>query len=431
LIYVKMLLLPFYNRYRIVNYNFTTSTYFFSELGYNGRNMKPKRIIGPLLFVLFLAVIVPGFSIAAGVNGDFTLWVTVNDQDITAEDTIVLEPEKDLEVELGIENGEQSLTLHGILISITFADVVIMTHREKLTNFHMAPGEFRSEKIVMDLKDRLKLGNLPLTTGIYRSKFELEYTVENRVEAWSQWKNIKIPGNPLTTTSGIGGAVIGLVTVAAILALVKSIISPTLPAGTDAPSGATVQALPELREYIMSRLESTTRGRAVGSIVNSAKKRIVRHKCPICDSRIRHGYCFTCRKSAKQVRAEYVNRLKELAIRGGELIANGQVVTMEQLCSLLDISGKLATDVIATLRHARLIKIKGLARKLVDKAVTAGICSGLSAIIWITIGGFIVLNAAALIIILLVALIIPFAITRIMQIRARRTIQKNVPLDTR
>jgi hypothetical protein len=379
---------------------------------------------------MLLAVILPGLSTVAGVNGDFTLRVTVNGQDISAEETIVLDPEKELEVELGIGNGERSLTLHEILISVTFADVVIMKHKEQLTNFHMAPGEFRSEKIVMDLKDKLKLDSLPLTTGIYRSKFELEYTVENRLEAWSQWKNIKIPGNPLTTTSGIAGAVIGLGTIAAILALAKSIISPTLPAGTVVPTGATVQALPELREFILSRLESTTRGRVVGDIVNSAKKRIVRQKCPICDSRIRHGYCFTCKKSAKEVRTEYVNRLKELANRSGELIASGQVITIEQLCSLLDISGKMATDVIATLRHARLIKVKGLARKLVGKAVIAGICSGLSAIIWITIGGLIVLNTAALIIILLVAIIIPFAITRIMQIRARRTIQKNVSLDT-
>jgi hypothetical protein len=315
--------------------------------------------------------------------------------------------------------------LRAISIAVTFADSEIITLREPLLNFRMVPGEVRDERIVVDLEDVLKVGNGIIVTGIYRSRFSLEYTVAGREELWHQTKDIKIPGNPLVTPAGAAGAAFSLGTVAAIIALVKTITVPGLAAGTILPAGASAHALSGLHEFLSARLESTTRGRVVGSIVNSAKRRIIRQKCPICESRVKHGYCYTCGKSAKDLHKEYTDRLKDLSLQCGQLLSSGRSATVEEICSALDVNEKVATDVIATLKHVGFIRVKGITRKITGKAVTAGICSGISTIIWITVGGFAVLSTAALVAILVVAIVIPFAVAKSLQIRARRAIIRN------
>ena len=109
-------------------------------------------------------------------------------------------------------------------------------------------------------------------------------------------------------------------------------------------------------------------------------------------------------------------------MEGNRLLASGEVNTIDTLCSRLGIGGKLCTDVIATLKDARLVRVKGIAGKLMTKAVTAGISSAISLILWVTIGGFAVLGTYPLIIILVLALLLPILITKFFQWRARRVV---------
>jgi len=387
--------------------------------------MTARNTIASLVFVLLAVLLVLGSGSTAGANDDFTLRILINDKDISGKETIIVDPEKGMEIDLRITNGDRAMKLNALSVAIVFADRVIMTQREPLLNFQMAPGEVHSERIVIDIEDTLKIGDQAIMTGIYRSRFSLEYTLAGVEEVWDQVQDIKIPGNPLTTPAGAAGAAVSIGTVAAIIALVKSIAVPGLAAGSVLPTGASVRAIPGLYEFLTARLESTTRGRVVGSIVNSAKKRIVKQKCPMCESRIKHGYCFTCGKSAKEIRNEYVNSLKELALQCGQLISSDRTTTVEEICSRLDISDKVATDVVATLKHAKMVKVKGVARKITGKAVTAGICSGISAIIWITVGGFAVLSTTALITILIVAIVVPFTVAKSLQMKARHAIMRN------
>ena len=236
--------------------------------------------------------------------------------------------------------------------------------------------------------------------------------------------NIRILGNPLNTPVGAAGVAVGAGTLAGILLLVRSLVVPNLPAGTTLSSSTPVGTSLLLRELALDRLEPVTRGRVVGNIVSATKKRIIKGKCPICETRLKQGYCYTCKKPAKEVRSEYKNKLKDLALQGGQLIAGGQVATLDDLCSRLNISGKLGTDVIATLRHAKLVKVRGLARKLTVKSIMVGIGSGISTIIWITVGGLAALSTSTLIGILIASIVIPLAVMKSLQMKARRAIMK-------
>ena len=163
----------------------------------------------------------------------------------------------------------------------------------------------------------------------------------------------------------------------------------------------------------------------VGNIVKAAKRRIIKKRCPICGTRLKHGYCYTCRNSTKEVRNEYVNRVRALALQSSKLFASGQAVTLDDLCSRLKVSARLGTDVMATLKNAKLVKVTGVVRKVMGKTVMAGIGSGLSAVLWVTVGGFAVLSAATLVAILAVSIILPIAVTKSLQMKARRTLKRH------
>ncbi len=388
--------------------------------------MTIRNIIGCLAFVLLTFVLILAIDSTVHANEDFTLRLTMNGEDISEAETVTIDPERALTIDLQIFDVTGDVTLQKVSVSVTFAEQVILTKSDTLGNFHMVAGESYRREIVIDAREALKVGEQSLTTGIYRGQIRLEYTVGNREKVLSQWKNIRIPGNPLSTPAGAAGVAVSAGTVAAILVLARALAVPGLPAGTTLPSVVSVTPLTRLYVLAMERLEPMARGRVIGSIVSAAKKRILKDKCPICETRLKHGYCYTCKKPAKDVRNEYTNKLKELALQGGQLINSGQVATLDDLCSSLGVNGKLGTDVIATLRHAKLIKVRGLARKAAGKAVMAGIGTGVSTIIWITVGGFAVLSTSALIIILIASIVIPLAVTKSLRMKARRDLKRDM-----
>jgi hypothetical protein len=391
---------------------------------YNRRYMLVKNIALWLsLALLALALLAAAYDTCAA--DDFSLRLTVNGQDISETDTVVIDPAADLVIDFQVFGVTRDINLRNISVVVTFAGQVVMERAVSLGNYVIVPGESYRREIVINTGEALNLADRPLTTGVYRSQVRLEYIAEGQVRTLSLWKNFRIPGNPLNTPVGAAGVAVGAGTLASILLLVRSLAGTSLPVGATLPPGTPVETLPLLRKLAMDRLEPVTRGRLVGSVVSAARKRIVKEKCPICGSRLKHGHCFTCKKSAKEVNREYQNRLKDLALQGGQLIADGKVKTLDDLCAALNISGNLGSDVIATLKHARLVKVRGLARKIAGKAVMTGIGSGLSAIIWVTVGGLAVLSAPVLIGIVAASIIVPLAVTRGLQIKAGRELRKS------
>jgi len=384
------------------------------------KNIIPWMSLALLAFALLAAV--DSGTCAAD---DFSLRLTVNGQDVSETDTIVIDPEADLTIDFQVYDVTSDINLENISVAVTFAGQVVMQQAASLGNYLVAPGESYQREIVINTREALRLADRTLTTGVYRSQVRLDYTAAGQADTVSLWKNIRIPGNPLNTPVGAAGVAVGAGTLASILLLVRSLVGTSLPVGAALPLGARIDTLPLLRELALDRLEPVTRGRLVGSMVSTARKRIIKGKCPVCGTQLKHGHCFTCKKSAKELYSEYQNRLKDLALQGGQLIADGQVKTLDDLCSALNISGKLGSDVIAALKHARLVKVRGLARKIAGKAVMAGIGSGLSAIIWVTVGGLAVLSTPVLIGIMAASVIIPLAVTRGLQMRAGRELRKS------
>ncbi len=374
-----------------------------------------------------LSVLLPLIAYAAtAVDGDFSLQVKVNGADLSEVETIVVYPDQELAIDLYISEVAREVTLQKLSAAVTFAGQAVATFSQDLGSFRIVAGDEYTESMTVDPREVLKLGDLTLATGIYPVRIELEYTLGDQPGVWRETKSIRIPGNPLSTPVGALAAMVSAVAAAAILSLMMALAGSGLTPGTTLPGSTPLRAARGLQDFAAERLEPAARGRVVGNIVKAARGLVVKERCPICGTRLRRGHCLTCRKPVKELRREYSERVQALALQGAELLASGEVAALDALCARLGIDARLGSDVVAVLTKARIVKVMGIARKVMGRAVVAGIGSGLSAVLWITVGGLAVLSATALVVILAASVAVPVTVAKGLQIKARRALRKRV-----
>lgn len=366
--------------------------------------MMIRNIIEGILFILVVSLLFLVVSSAVWAD-DFSVSLTVNGDDVSEMGTVEIDPDGEFTVDLLIFDNTYDVTLHQLSVSVIFMDITILTINEPLDDYRILPGEEYHRKIPVSAREFLKLGDTTLTTGKYRTRVELEYSVGDSPAVWGRWVNLQVVGNPVLTPVGGAGVAIGAITLGAVIWLAKGLTG--------------------LYRFAIGRLESLTRGRVVGSFVDAARKRIVREKCPVCGERFQSGYCPRCKKSIKEIRREYHDQLQRLAQQGEKMLVAGEA-TFDNLNEKMGLDDRLSEDVIAVIRDARLFRMQGIARKLMVRAFFTGIGIAISTIIWITVGGLAALNTLALLAILIAAILVPLAITWGFRIKAKRAIQRSV-----
>lgn len=387
--------------------------------------MSRKFQFGLAVTFLVLTVAWPLLASAAeSVDGDFSLDIKVNGEDLSEHNAITVNPDGELTIELYFFDVTRDVTLEKVSSVIIFAGLEVATFSENLGGFQILPGQEHREVISISAKEVLKRDNQVILTGVYNAEVKLEYLVADQLKTWNKSQNIRIPGNPLSTLAGVVGLVITGVTAAAAILLARALTSARVAAGAVLPGKVSVSATSILHDFLSDRLEPTARGRVMANIVKTAKSRIVKKKCPLCGSRLRHGYCSTCQKSIKELQNEYLEKVKALALDGAKLLSAGKTLTLEALCSGLGIDTRLGTDILVTLKKSKLVKVKGIARKLMGKSLTVGIGSGLSAILWITLGGFAALSNQVLITILALSVVIPIVVIKGLQAKSKLELKR-------
>jgi hypothetical protein len=380
--------------------------------------------VAALLF-LALALVLPLVAHAATrVDNDFTLELRVNGTDIQYQETIAFDPTENLVVDIYITDVSREITLESVSVVTKFAWQTITALDRDLNSARIGAGGYYRDTIVFGAGEGLEFGYLDEVTGVFGVTLELNYVADGSDKTWHMDRRMKIPGNPLNTTAGQVAAAVSGITAVAAAALVRSSMLPGIVAGTAIPGGAVAKPASGLLDFIRGRLEPTARGRVMSNIVKAAKSQIRKDRCPLCDTPIKHGHCFTCRKTARQVRDEYAEKVSALAEEGARLIASDEVVTLDMLSSELNISIAMAGDVLAALHNAKLVKLKGITRKLLGKAIVMGIGMGLSLILWVTVGGLVALDTWALVAVLAASVVLPIVITKGLQAKARRELKK-------
>lgn len=334
---------------------------------------------------------------------DLSLRMEINNQDISAEGRIEIDSQGEFNVDIWIDDVAGEVVLHGYSVIVTFVDASFPVVSRSLGDYRIFPGGSYHRELTINASEVLGLGGRPLTTGIYRSKVKLDYSINGQEKVWSQWLDIQITGNPVNSVIGMAGAALAAVTAGILIWLGKGIST--------------------LYQFAKGRLESLTRGRVVGSIISVSRKFVVREKCPVCRETFKGKRCVKCGKSIKTIRKEYRKKLEKLAIRGEQLMAADEV-TREELGARLEIDDETAADVLKVIDESRKIRIKKFLSGLVVKAIFAGIGFGISTILWVTVGGFTALSTPALVSIMVIALLLPLAVTLAFRLMAERAIRK-------
>jgi hypothetical protein len=346
---------------------------------------------------------------AADVNGNFTLDLAVNGQDMLASQTFKIQPDETLSFDLYIHDVNNTVEMQKLLVEIFFAGIPIGTITQEL-NKTLSPGDtYHPEIAPVNAADYLSIWGVDVTTGKYRAVIKLEYASLGEMKIWTQSREVEVPGNPMATVAGVAAAIATGAALGGVAALVKSLAGYSLEA----------QALTGRKT-----LEVQARGKTSKSLVSAVKKIIVTDKCPVCGDKLQHDFCRTCRKSAKDLQKLYHKHLYDLAAEGTNLMKTGEVKTTEELPQKLEIDGTLAVDVTAIIKNARLFEARRAGRSILGSALLMGISSAVAAILWLTIGRLVVLTTTATLVIIALSILLPWIVTALLHLRMRRRIAK-------
>ena len=358
---------------------------------------------------LVLTLVLPSPALGADVNGDFALDMKVNGQDMFASQAFSITPDETLVFNLYIHDIQKQVEMQRLSVEIFFAGVPVSTITQELGRV-INPGEtYRPDIPPVSARDYLSIWGVNIATGKYKAIVKLEYTALGQIKTWTQSREVNVPGNPMTTVAGVAAAIVTGIALGGVIALLKSLAGYSLEA----------QALTGRKS-----IEARARSNISGSLVAAVKKIVVKDRCPLCGEAIKHGFCRTCRKPVRELQRTYRRRIHDLSAAGIKLLADGEVKSMGELPQRLGIEGRMATDVTATIRNARLFQIKRVGRSLLASVLLAGISSAVASVLWITIGGLAVLSTAALMTILVLAILVPFVIARALQIKMRRQLDR-------
>jgi hypothetical protein len=334
---------------------------------------------------------------------DLALRIAINGQDVSLEEYVAIDSQGEFKADIWIDDVAGEVILHEYSITVEFMEVPFPVISRSLGNYRMLPGDNYHQELTINASEVLGLGGRPMTTGIYRSQIKLEYNINGQEKVWNRWLDIQITGNPANSVFGIAGMTISAMTLGVLIWL-----------GT---------GISTLIQIARGRLESFTRGRVVGSIISVSRKFLIKEKCPVCGERFRDKKCIKCRKSVKTIRREYRKRLEKLAIQGEQLLASDEI-TRDELGAKLGIDDRTAADVLKVIDESRLHTIKRFMGGLVVTAIFAGLGFGISTTLWVTVGGFTALNTPALVAILVIAFILPLAVTLVFRLKANRAIRR-------
>jgi len=152
-----------------------------------------RNMIKPLTFAMLMMTLLLAAHTAAAANGDFSFRLYINGDDLTKLETIVIDPERDMTIDLHIFDVTRDVTLEKLSVAVTFAGQTIHTLGQSLGDFHIAPGEDFRKQITVNIREALRLGDWPLVTGIYRAVITLEYTAGNQQKAGAKRRISKSP----------------------------------------------------------------------------------------------------------------------------------------------------------------------------------------------------------------------------------------------
>lgn len=383
-----------------------------------------RNAVAAFVVALFVSsAIIAVSSAAVDADGDFTIAVLIEGQDITTTSRIVLDPTRETIADVQILNVRSEVVLTGLSVSVVFLGREVGTFEESLGGKRLRVGESFKTQVRFDASAYLVQSGVTLATGVFDVRVRLIYDVAGVAQAFLMPVEVKVGGNALATPTGAVAVAAGAASLAAGLSLLRAAATPGIAVGSSLASGARALPLDQLRDLAAGRLEPMARGKVVGAVTKATHERISKDICPLDEGSLRHGICVTCGRSSAERRTAYAETMNELVVRAAGLFAEGGAVTVARVSEILGISPKTATDLVAVAGHAKLVKVQGVAAKLARKAIFMGVNSAISLLLLAGFGGFVKLTPTLLIAIIVVAMVVPIVLTRFLAWRTKRQVR--------
>ncbi len=375
-----------------------------------------------VLLALVLAVGVLAPVHAQGESGpDFALEIHVDGQDLSTLSVLTLDVTRTSAIDLRVHDAKQDLTLRSITVAPAIAGREIVAFQKALTEAHVVSGQDFSTRMELSLGDYLSWDGRPLATGLYDVHVTVDYeTASGGQRTYDLPLEVRVPGNPLATPPGIAAVLFGIAAIAAAFSLASSVTTPAIAFGMQLPATAQAYATNQFKDFSSGGLEPMARERSIALMTEAAKKRMKKDRCPMCGAHLKHDMCLPCGKPVEELRAEYVDSMKDLMVDFGDAFADNQVLSVGALSRELGITPHLATEFLAVARKAKLMGIKGIGARVGGKALMMSVNAGVSTVLIITVGGFARLTPTILAVIVVLTVAAPLAITRYVAWRARR-----------
>jgi len=391
--------------------------------------------------LLFLIMIALTIQFCAAVDStswtiiDENLEITIVIEGINIKDAnnritaIIIDPDGELRSNITIKSlSDTPIELDEFKVSALWADINVFTSAEKLeTTIH--PNNTLIATQTFDLRAYIGLENISIISGIYKFRYDLEYTINNNPQKIVGNKfYMKIDGNPLLTVTGVASTVTAIASAASLVWLGNTIRT---------SSGL------NLRESIDSSLAAPTnkllgfyRGKAYKSVQNEIVSAIYgkvvtwrRQKCPKCKATWPEGedVCPEC--GITQEEAEYLFQ---------ESLENKCTETCKELVdsvsgkSVYSISESLADDIIPASSIVSVLTSSGLSfikprvsprmSQKTQRLVFTSLSTALLTIFWVQSIGLEAISLTMLVIAILTGSIPALIIRRTLQLGIKQKI---------
>lgn len=391
-----------------------------------------------LLFLIIIALTIHLGSASASTSWtiiDENLEITIIIEGINIKeannriDAILIDPDGELQANITIKSlSDTPIELDEFKVSALWIDINVFTSTEKLeTTLH--PNNTLIATQTFHLNDYIGLEDISIISGIYKFRYDFEYTKNNIPEKiLGNQFYMKLGGNPLLTVTGAASTVAAVTSAASLIWLGNTIRT---------------SASLDLRESIDSSFAAPTnkllgfyRGKAYKSVQNEIVSAIYgkvvtwrRQKCPKCKVTWPEGeeICPECGISQEEAEQLFQESLENKCTETCK-----ELVDSVSGKSVYSISESLADDIIPATSIISVLTSSGLSlikprisprmSQKTQRLVFTSLSTALLTIFWVQSIGLEAISLTMLVIAILTGTIPAMIIRRVLQLRIKQKI---------
>jgi len=324
--------------------------------------------------------------------------------------------------------ADDPLTLDELEIAFIWANIDAFKSTQEL-NSTLFPGNTLSANQTFNVEDYLGLGDLQFISGIYKFRYNLDYSIDNHpVQMNGNTFYMKIAGNPLETVTGAAATAAVAASGISLLWIANSVrkVSPL-----DLETSINTSFVAPTKK-LLSFYRAKTYKSIQNEISNTIYSQATSWKgdiCPLCstDWPEKSPHCIECEISIDEAKKHYLLALEDTSLRSSkELVDSVSGLSLYNIAQ--DIGGGMipTTSIISVLTSSGLAlvepRISHSMNKKTRRLIFSSLSTALLTVFWIQAMGIEVASLFMLLIAILTGTIPAMLIRRTLELNLKKKI---------